>query len=90
MSQKFHKGGFDPDDVNYDRNYKGDVNKVFAVQGDSSKDAKAMYDKLGGVVEIILKKCPKIVYDKIDDLRLDYSRCCKEERSYRKRRITER
>ena len=42
-----------PDDVNYDRNYKGDVNKVFAVQGDSSKDAKAMYDKTGGVVEII-------------------------------------
>ena len=39
--QKPIKGGFDPDDVNYDRNYKGDVNKVFAVQGDSSKDAKA-------------------------------------------------
>ena len=45
---KADKGGFDPDDVNYDRNYKGDVNKVSQVQDTSVKDAKAMYDKLGG------------------------------------------
>ena len=66
---KADKGGFDLDDVNYDRNYKGDVNKVFAVQGDSSKDAKAMYDKLGGAPGDNFEKMFKIVYDKIDDLR---------------------
>jgi len=69
---KADKGGFDLDDVNYDRNYKGDVNKVFAVQGDSVKDAKAMYDKLGGVSGDNFEKMSKIVYDKIDDLRSDY------------------
>ena len=46
---KADKGGFDPDDVNYDRDYKGDVNKVSQVQDTSVQDAKAMYDKLGGV-----------------------------------------
>ena len=69
---KADKGGFDLDDVNYDRNYKGDVNKVFAVQGDSVKDAKAMYDKLGGVSNANYEKMKDIVYKKIDDLRSDY------------------
>ena len=69
---KADKGGFDLDDVNYDRNYKGDVNKVFKVQDTSVKDAKAMYDKLGGVSGDNFEKMSKIVYDKIDDLRSDY------------------
>ena len=66
------KGGFDLDKVNYDREYKGDVNKVFAVQDTSVKDAKAMYDKLGGVSDANYEKMKTIVYDKIDDLRTDY------------------
>ena len=66
------KGGFDLDKVNYDREYKGDVNKVFAVQDKSVKDAKAMYDKLGGVSNANYEKMQDIVFKKIDDLRSDY------------------
>ena len=69
---KADKGGFDLDDVNYDRNYKGDVNKVFKVQDTSVKDAKAMYDKLGGVSNANYEKMKDIVFKKIDDLRSDY------------------
>ena len=69
---KADKGGFDLDDVNYDRNYKGDVNKVFKVQDTSVKDAKAMYDKLGGVSNANYEKMKEIVFKKIDDLRSDY------------------
>ena len=69
---KADKGGFDLDDVNYDRDYKGDVNKVFKVQDTSVKDAKAMYDKLGGVSNANYEKMKDIVFKKIDDLRSDY------------------
>ena len=75
---KADKGGFDLDDVNYDRNYKGDVNKVFKVQDTSVKDAKAMYDKLGGVSNANYEKMKTMVYDKIDDLRTDYQNATSE------------
>ena len=70
---KADKGGFDPDDVNYDPNYKGDVNKVSKVQDTSVKDAKAMYDKLGGVSTPNYEKMKDII-SKIDDPRTDYTK----------------
>ena len=59
------------DDVEYDRNYNGDIAKAMAVKPEATKDAMAMYDKLGGTQQTTMKRC-WMVYDKIEDLRKDY------------------
>ena len=60
------------DNVEYDRNYNGDIAKAMAVKPEATKDAMAMYDKLGGTaVTTTMKRCLKMVYDKIEDLRKD-------------------
>ena len=65
-------GNFSLDDVEYDRNYNGDIAKVMSVKPEATKDAMAMYDKLGGISNDNYEKMSKMVYDKIEDLRKDY------------------
>ena len=65
-------GNFSLDDVEYDRNYNGDIAKAMAVKPEATKDAMAMYDKLGGISNDNYEKMSKMVYDKIEDLRKDY------------------
>ena len=65
-------GNFSLDDVEYDRNYNGDIAKVMTVKPEATKDAMAMYDKLGGISNDNYEKMSKMVYDKIEDLRKDY------------------
>ena len=65
-------GNFSLDNVEYDRNYNGDIAKAMAVKPEATKDAMAMYDKLGGISNDNYEKMSKMVYDKIEDLRKDY------------------
>ena len=65
-------GNFSLDNVEYDRNYNGDIAKAMAVKPEATKDAMAMYDKLGGISNNNYEKMSKMVYDKIEDLRKDY------------------
>ena len=47
---------FSLDNVEYDRNYNGDIAKAMAVNPEATKDAMAMYDKLGGTLTT-MKRC---------------------------------